>query len=193
MAALSSDQFAETINTQGGASRHGVTGEEPPSKGYMVSEPGHEEMFSGPATAAVVEAHQNAAVAPAARASHEVYQGGWQDQHPDTGEPATFLDVSKRHDVPWHEARGIAESKGQIGSFHLPTFETHYSYRQMPGPQADKAWESKPDRPSNYERDSDAVPELKTTTGELAGKPHTLEDVLRNIATGRMNRRGHGR
>jgi len=187
---LSDAQFAETINSQGGASRHWQTHNEPPSKGYMISEPGAEAMHAGPATESAVAAHQRDNTPGG---GGEIYQGGWSDKHPDTGEPTTFLDVSRRHNVPWHEARSIAESKGQIGSFHLPSFETHYSYRDMPGPQSNPDWESKPDRPSNYERDADAVPEMGSTQGNLSGEQHSLEDVMRTIASGRMERRGHAR
>lgn len=188
MANLSHEQFAETVNTAGGATRGWKSHETPPSEGYMVSVPGHESMHPSPLTAEHVAEHQRTHEAT----GHEVYQGGWSDVHPDTGEPTAFLDVSTRHNTPWHETRDLAESRGQIGSFHLPTFETHYSYRQMPSPQSNEAWESKPDRPSNYERDSDAVPEMKQG-GSLRGEPHSLEDVMRTIATGRMNRQGHGR
>ena len=154
----------------------------------MVSEPGAESMYAGPATEEQVRAH-HAEHAGSEMVRHgEVYQGGWADQNPHTGEPSTFLDVSKRHDKSWGQVRSIAEAQGQIGAFHLPTSETHYTHRQMPGPQADPRWASSSERPSNYERDSSAVPELKSTQGTLRGKPHTLEDVLRTIARNRMNR-----
>lgn len=191
MTAISDAQFAEQINTVGGSSRDWRTHEAPPSEGYMISVPGHEAMHAGAVTAEHVAEHQR--VHEAAAQGPEVYQGGWSDVHPETGEPTSFLDVSTRHNLPWHKARALAESRGQIGSFHLPTFETHYSYRDLPGPQSDEAWVSQPDRPSNYERDSDAVPELREQHGVLNGRQHTLEDVLRTIATNRMNRAGHGR
>lgn len=201
---LSDGQFAEVINQEGGASRHWLTFEEPPKKGYMISAPGHEAIHAGPATEEQVTEHfhENYDSHPVAFAKHP-YQGGWVDEHPTTGEsPTTFLDVSTRHNVKWHEARELGEKRGQIGVYHLPTGETHYTYRDMPGPQADKAWVSKPKRPSNYERDASAVPEMglpdpKDTigrsTGVLNGKQIPLEHVMRTIASGRMEREGQAR
>lgn len=200
---ISDEQFAETINKTGGASRHWLTHEAPPKKGYMVSEPGHEAMVAGPATEKAVAEHfhEHNESLPVVFSKHP-YQGGWSDVHPETGEPTTFLDVSSRHNKPWGTVRGLAERQGQIGAYHLPTGETHYTYRQMPGVQASPDWESTKKRPSNYERDSDVVPEMGLpdprdtigrSTGVLNGQQISLEHVMRTIAAGRMERAGHGR
>lgn len=186
---LSSAQFADVVNTKGGESRHAVTGEPAPKRGYMISEPEGEEIVPAPLTEAQVDAHHAEHVAH--HTEGEVYQGGWKTKH--QGEPAVFLDVSKRYEKNWGEARDIAEAQGQYSSYHGPTDSYHYSHRQMPGPQSNPDWVSSPDRPSNYERDSAAVEELKTSTGLLNGTEIPLEDVLAHIAEGRMNRAGHGR
>ena len=182
---LSDSQFADAVNTKGGASRNWRTGEPPPAQGYMVAEPNAEAVHAGSLTPAQVAAHH--AEHDSGGLQGEVYQGGWADQDPQTGKPATFLDVSRRYDKPWGQVRDIAEAKSQIGVYHLPTSETHYTHRQMPGPQADPDWVSSSDRPSNYERDSSAVPELASSQGTYRGQPHTLEDVLRTIARNRMS------
>lgn len=207
---LSDEQFAGTINSTGGATRHWDTKEEPPKRGYMISLPGHEAIHPGDVSTGQVSEHYKEHD-PAARrllaSGQQVYHGGWQEPHPDTRVPSSFLDISTHHDAPWHEVRSIGEERGQLGAFHLPTlgstYETNKMFRQMPSHQADEAWASKPDRPSKYERESTAVPELGETptpretigrsTGVLNGKQIPLEHVMRTIAAGRMARAGHGR
>lgn len=180
---LSDPQFAKAVNTQGGASRHMTTGEVP-SSGYMISVPGREQVGPSPTSVADVAGfrHREAGLHP------DAYQGAWADVHPHTGEPAVFHDVSTRHEVPYGQARDIGEQRKQIGIFNLGNFETAYMNRQMPGAQADPAWAHNDERPSNYEREAANVPEQHQLVGSLGGQPHTLENVLRTIATNRRER-----
>jgi hypothetical protein len=110
--ALSSEQMANVVNTQGGGSFNVRTGAQAKGPGFMVGQQGSEERLSAPVTSGQIDVYR---AMNAHKARHpESYLGFWQT------DPRTVVgDVSRRVSTGM-EARNMGAEHRQEAAFALP-------------------------------------------------------------------------